>query len=105
VLKALTGLESGLYKTAYQAANVTDASESTLSRRLNGGKSRSEAHESQQILSKAQEKALAERITDLTATGHPAHHDFLRDMVEDIRKQSGLDNNARIPLPIGGSWV
>ena len=104
VLKALAGLESGLYKTVYQATKATGASNTTMLRRLNGGKTRQEARESQQILSKAQEKALAERITELTATGHPARHDFIRDLAEDIRQQS-VQNYDRSPLPIGETWV
>ena len=105
VVEALAGLKSGKYKTPYQAANSIGASRSTIQRRFNGGKTRSEAHESQQILSKAQEKALAECITHLTATGHPADHAFIRDMAEDIRKQSIVDADARTPLPIGETWV
>jgi hypothetical protein len=80
VLKALTGLESGHYNTIYQAAKDTGASESTLFRRLDGGKICAEAREAQQTLSKAQGKALVGWITNLTATGHPAHHDFITNM-------------------------
>ena len=105
VLKALTSLESGYYNTIYQAAKDTDTSESTLFRRRGGGKTHAEAQESQQTLSKAQEKALVGWITNLTATGHPAHHDFITDMAEEIHKQSTLDNDARTPLPIGETWV
>ena len=105
VLKALIGLESGLYKTVYRASKDTGAPESTISRRLNGGKTRADARESQQLLSKAQEKALVGWITDLTATGHPARHDFIKDMAEEIRKQSKINDNARTPLPVGETWV
>ena len=61
VLKALTGLESGYYNTIYQAAKDTGASESTLFRRRGGGKTHAKAQESQQTLSKAQEKVLIGR--------------------------------------------
>ena len=105
MLEALAGLELDLYKTLYQAVKATGTSESILTRRFKGGNSRAEARESQQTLSKAQEKALASWITDLTATGHPAHHDFIRDMAEQIRKQYKPDGNTRTPLPIGETWV
>src|SRR5438270_13018280 len=77
VLKALAGIQSGLYRNCYHAAQKTGASEATVTRRFNGGKTRAEAREVQQILSKAQEKALVSWITNLTATGHPARHDFI----------------------------
>jgi hypothetical protein len=44
-------------------------------------------------------------ITNLTATEHPTHHDFIIYMVEEIHKQSTLDDHARTPLPIGETWV
>ena len=51
VLEALAGLESGLYKTQYQAVKATGTSSSILSWRIQGGKLHSEARESQQLLS------------------------------------------------------
>ena len=105
VLKALAGIRSGLYRNAYHAWQKTGASKATVERRLKGGKTHAEAREEQQILSKAQEKALVSWVTDLTATGHPAHHDFIREMADEVRKQSRSDDNARAPLPIGTTWV
>ena len=43
VIEALAGLESALYETQYQAVKATGASSSTLSWRIRGGKSCSEA--------------------------------------------------------------
>src|SRR5213075_1306646 len=71
----------------------------TLSRRFKGGKTRSEAREVQQMLSRAQEKALVSWITNLTVTGHPVSHGFIREMAEEIRKQSGLVYDAQTCLP------
>jgi Tc5 transposase DNA-binding domain len=105
VLEVLTGLQSGLYRSVYQAARETGTSESTIKRRRSGGKTRSEAHESQQLFSKPQEKALTTCITDLTATGYPAHHDFIRDMAEVIRKQNRIDNAIKHLPRIGERWV
>jgi hypothetical protein len=44
-------------------------------------------------------------ITNLTATGYPAHHNFVINMAEEICKKSTLDDYARTPLPIGETWV
>ena len=105
VLKALAGIQSGQYKNPSKAARETSASKSTLVKRLNGGKTRAEAREEQQMLSQAQEKALVSWITNLTATGHPAHHNFIREMAEEIRKTSGPVDDMRTRLPIGETWV
>ena len=69
VLKALAGLQLGLYSSCYKAVKETGASEATVSRRFNGGKTCAEAREVQQMLSSAQEKALVSWTTNLTATG------------------------------------
>ena len=105
MLQALAGLRSGLYSTPYKAAKKTGASKSTLLRRLKGGRTRPEAREGQQLLSEAQEKTLVSWISNLTATGHPAHHDFIREMAEEIRKSSPLIHDAQRRLPIGETWV
>ena len=106
VQAALDGLSAGTYKTPYQAAKTLGLSTSTLSQRMNRGKSRVEARESQQKLSKAEEKALDGWITRLTTTGHPARHDFVCDMAEEIRNQRIPNaNNPRTNIPLGPSWV
>ena len=104
--KALRGLSSGIFKTPYQAAKVIGLSRATLKRRMNGGKSRAEGREAQQLLSKPEEKALEGWITRLTATGHPARHDFIRDMAEEIRRQrtSGIESPYST-ASIHPSWV
>jgi hypothetical protein len=80
-------------------------SANTLTRRLNGGKSRAEAREEQQKLTKAEEKVLVKWITHLTATGHPARHTFIRDMAEEIRRQRGPEIEIGRELPLGITWV
>jgi len=85
--RALAGLQSGEWTTPYQAAKETGACRQTVARRWGGGMSRSDARESQQKLTATEEKVLADWITHLTATGHPARHDFIREMAEEIRSQ------------------
>ena len=57
---ALAGLQAGQWSTVYQAANNMKVSRHTLGRRWGGGKSRAEAREEQQHLTKAEEKVLAD---------------------------------------------
>ena len=85
-------------------------SESTLRRRFKGGKSRAEGQQEGQLLSPAEEKALARWITCLTVTGHPASHALIEQMAEEIRQRRiAKINDDGMELisypPIGNSWV
>ena len=84
---AMAGYRSEEWKSVYLAAKEMKVYKDTLGRRLLGKKSRAEAREAQQKLTKAEEKVLAEWITRLTATGHPARHEFIREMAEEIRRK------------------
>jgi len=77
----------------------------TLARRWKGKKSRVEARESQQKLTKAEENVLADWITQLTATGHPARHDFIRELAEEIRRKRHAEIRDFELIPLGKSWV
>ena len=98
---ALEGLASGKYSTKHQAAKALELSEALLARRVQGKKSRVEAREEQQALRRAEEKGLEKWIGRLTAMGHPATHEFIREIAEEIRKRRDPDNL----LPLGSSWV
>ena len=82
----------------------------TLLKRLDGGKSIAESREPKQILTIAEENALAEYITRLALAGHPPKHAFIRELAEEIRS-TRLQNqnsppNVLVPdLAIGDSWV
>ena len=42
----------------------------------------------------------------MTATGHPARHDFIREMAEEIRTQNAFNKpKIHTDFPIGKSWV
>ena len=58
-------------KSIQAVATVNKISHLTLLQRMNGGKSTVESCESQQILTIAEENALAEYITRLAIAGHP----------------------------------
>jgi hypothetical protein len=53
---------------------------------MNGEKSCIKARKIQQKLMKVKEKVLLKWITHLSATGHSARHEFIRDMAEEIRR-------------------
>jgi hypothetical protein len=58
VAQAVLGVKSGLYKSSYKAAKLLGLYRSTISRRVKGGPSRSQARQEQQKLSGAQENTL-----------------------------------------------
>jgi hypothetical protein len=103
VKQAIVGIAFKHWDSVYATAKGVGMSAKTLTRRLNGGKSRVEAREEQQKLIKTEEKVLVKWITHLTATGHPARHAFIRDMAEEIRQQRGPEMG--IELPLGSTWV
>ena len=73
------------------------------------GKSIAELREAQQLLSGPEEKVLKEWIIHLTATGHPATHEFITEMAEEIRKKHVVQINDEMELvfydSIGSTWV
>src|SRR5437764_12955790 len=66
VKQAMAGLKSKCWNSVYAAAKGVGMSANTLTHCLNGGKSRVEAREEQQLLTKAEEKVLVKWITHLT---------------------------------------
>ena len=57
---AIEGLADGMYTNTQQAAAAVGIAETTLRRRLKGGKTQVEAREAQQLLTCQEEKALLE---------------------------------------------
>jgi Tc5 transposase DNA-binding domain len=53
------------------------------------------------MLMEAEEKELAQWISDLTATGHPARHGFICKMAEVIRKQRHTSSKPKSYRPLG----
>jgi hypothetical protein len=104
VKQALRGLASKRWKTLYAAAKALGISQDTLKRRMNGTKSRAQAREIQQMLTRLEEKVLGKWITHLTATGHPARHQFIREMAEEIRARRRVQED-NVLLPLGVTWV
>jgi hypothetical protein len=69
--------------------------------------SRSQGHESAQILSYAEEESLLRWLTRLTSTGFPASPALAIEMAEEIRR--GRMQLSKIPppllRPIGEHWI
>ena len=74
---AVRGLAAKCWLTPYAVAKALGISWKTLEHRMSGRKSRTQAREVQQMLTKSEEKVLGKWITCLTATGHPARHEFI----------------------------
>jgi len=104
---AITAYKSGTYRSVRAAANAFFIPPSTLSYRLAGRTSRSQAHESEQIFSHAEEKTLVRWLTRLTNTGFPTSPALAIEMAEEIRR--GRLQLSRTPppslRPIGERWI
>jgi hypothetical protein len=101
---ALAGLQDGTYTSIDQAVTALGVSKTTLHRRVKGGKSRSEAQEWRQNLTKQEEKALARWISTSAATGNPVRHPFIREVAEKLRETRIASSPVFIP-PLGPNWV
>jgi hypothetical protein len=75
-----------------------------------GRKTRTTAHEIEQILSSAEENTLARWITRLTVTGFPATPMLIKEMAEEVRVRrvqvaSSQNTIRENPSPIGHEWI
>jgi hypothetical protein len=104
---ALLAHKSGRYRSVRAAAIAFSIPPSTLSYRIAGRASRSQAHESAQILSCAEEKTLVRWLTRLTRTGFPASPALAIKMAEEIRRGRLQLSKTPPPLlrPIGEHWI
>jgi len=103
VKRAIAGIKDGTYRSINHAHKELGVSKATLSRRLNGGKSRSEGKQNCQLLTPQEEKALATWISAATASGNLVQHNFIREMAENIIKQRIADDQT-VPQ-FGSTWV
>ena len=111
--QAVLGVQSGLYKSSYEAARVLQLSVSTITCRIKGGLSHSQARQQQQKLSYEQENVLLKWIKQLTISGYSPGHRLLKEIAEELRiKQTyNLDNisvsSFELPLQyaLGRDWV
>jgi hypothetical protein len=85
LLTALTTYRNGEYTLIRKCAYAFNIPTSTLSDRLSIRTSRSKSHESQKILSTAEEETLLKTITRLSKSGCPITLSLIRDLAEEIR--------------------
>jgi hypothetical protein len=107
ILKAISALKNGEFQSIRKAAVASNVPNATLQSRMSGRTSRATAHESEQILSAAEEKTLARWITRLSRTGFSASPALVIEMAEDIRRgRIQLSKAAATNLrPIGKNWL
>ena len=111
--QALLDIQSGKYKSAYEAEKVLKLPKSSVTRRVKGGLSRSQARQQQQKLSYVQENVLLKWIKELTISGYSPGHRLLKEMAEEIRTKRtyNLDNPSLDSLELlpqytlGRDWV
>ena len=111
--QAILDIQSGKYKSAYEAEKILQLPKSSVTRRANGGLSRVQARQQQQKLSYAQEKVLLKWIKDLTISGYSPGHRLLKEVAKEIRTKRvyNLDDtppSLSMPQPrfnLGQDWV
>jgi hypothetical protein len=107
IQKAISAIKNNEYYSIRKAALAFNVPNATLQGRMFGRKSRTIAHEAEQILSPAEEKTLARWITRLTRTGFPASPALAIEMAEEIRRGRVQLSRASAPTPppIGQKWL
>jgi hypothetical protein len=110
VEKAILALKSGEAKSAYAAAKLFDVDRNTVMCRLNGGLNCSQSCKSAQLLSIAEEEALALWCRRISAGACPVRHQVIREMAWEImmHRVASVNTSAMqlVNLPtIGKDWV
>jgi hypothetical protein len=111
--QAPIGIKSGKYKSAFEAEKKLELPKSSVTRRVNGGISRSQARQQQQKLSGAQEQVLLKWIKESTRSGYSPGHQLVKEMAEEIwtKRTYNLDDvpphsfDSTPQLSLGRSWV
>jgi hypothetical protein len=111
--QAVLGIQTGKYKSVYKAEKLLQLPKSSVTRRVNGGKSRSQARQQQQKLSGMQEKVLLKWIKELTKSGYSSGHQLLKEIAEEIRTKRIFNLNDAplysfepiLQYALGRSWV
>jgi helix-turn-helix, Psq domain/Tc5 transposase DNA-binding domain len=86
---AIDALWAGQVTSIRAAATLYGVNRSTLACRLNGRSTRTEARQSQCLLSEHQEEALLKWILEMEAIGHAISHAQIRQMAALISTHSG----------------
>jgi DDE superfamily endonuclease/Tc5 transposase DNA-binding domain/helix-turn-helix, Psq domain len=108
--QAVEAYNNGDFKSILATAQHFEVNRNTLTRRVSGHPSRVQARQSQQLLSPVEESVLVKWICQLSCAGHPARHQLIKEMAEEIRVQrvqNVNDASTRIIQypPIGKEWI
>jgi len=101
VAEAVSGVQSGKYKSSYKASKALGLSKETVARRVKGGLSRAKARQTQQLLTQTQEETLLKWIKCLAASGYAPSHRILREVADEIRTERCSPSLSNTPLPAG----
>jgi len=104
MVTAIEGIRNGVYNGPTHAAAELGVALSTLKKRLKGRKSRAEAREAQQELTRHEEKALVDWVSRATAVDNPVPHPYIKEMAEEIRKTREGEKGEYL-RPLGTSWM
>ena len=106
ITTALTAYCNGEYSSLRKCAYAFNIPRTTLSRQLSNRTSYVKSHESQQILSAAEEKTLFEAIIRLSKSGCPITLLLTRDLAEEIRlSRFRLSSTPTSYPPISKRWI
>lgn len=100
IARALKGLQSGLYPSICKAADINGIALTTLRRRFHGGQGRIAGHESQQLVTAAEERAIVRWIYRMEFAGFPPRIEHVREAVIILREvPENLDQ------VVGKNWI
>lgn len=107
IVQAITIYQTSRKTSIRNLANTFQIPLTTLRRHMAGGKSRAEAHETEQTLSNVEESCLARWITRLSRSGYSVSPRLALEMAEEVRTERvqlsrRKSSDAR---PIGYSWL
>ena len=100
IARALKGLRSGLYPSIRKAAEINGIAYPTLRWRFHGGQNRVAAHEGQQLITAAEERAIVRWIYRLELAGFPPRIEHVREAVLILR-----DDPEDLDKVIGKNWI
>jgi hypothetical protein len=106
LITAITAYRNGEYSSIRKCAYAFNIPASTLFDRLSTRTSYSKSHESQKILSTAEEETLLKAITRLSKSGYPITLPLTRDLAEEIRlSRFRLSSTPTSYPPISKRWI
>ena len=106
VNKAVLGVQSGLYKSLYEAAKQLSISKDTVTCHVNEGLLCSQARQKQQKLLYTQKNVLLKWVNELTISGYLSEHHLLKKIAEKLcmKQTYDLDNASLDSLKLSSQY-